>query len=87
MVLHLMVKEAKIPFSATYYPQDDALFYFLKSSWPYLACRKILFLQKDDISAERLSFGSFCISAERNTFGRLSFCFLQKGKISLTIHH
>ena len=47
MVLHFVVKEAKIPFSSTYYyPQDDAIL-LSKELLTFLG------LQKEPFSAER----------------------------------
>ena len=82
-VLHFDVKQAKILFL---HPIFGKIMHFLLSK-KLLACRKNLFLQIYASSAERPSFGSFCISAERDKFRRLSFCFLQKGKISLSVDH
>ena len=80
MVLHLSWNSYKFPFL-------HPILCKILHSKELLTCRKNLFLQKDAISAERPSFGSFCISAERNIFGRLSFCFLQNDKISLSVNH
>ena len=80
MVLHLSWNSYKFPFL-------HPILCKILHSKELLTCRKNLFLQKDAISAERPSFGSFCISAERNIFGRLSFCFLQNDKIPLSVDH
>ena len=80
IVLHLSYNRHTFPFL----PPILCNILDSKELW---VCRKNLFLQKDAISAERSSFCSFCISAERNIFGRLSFCFLQKDKISLSVDH
>ena len=80
MVLHLSWNSYKFPFL-------HPILCKILHSKELLTCRKNLFLQKDAISAERPSFGSFCISAERNIFGRLSFCFLQNDKTPLSVDH
>ena len=51
------------------------------------SCRKSLFLQKEALSAETASFGSFSISAEINFFEEPSFGFRQKDKNYLSVDH
>ena len=61
---------------ANYFPETCGIFY-----------QKSLFRQKESLSAETPSFGSFGISAEMFLFEVLSFGFQQKEEISLSVAH
>ena len=61
---------------ANYFPETCGIFY-----------RKSLFRQKQSLSAETPSFGSFGILAEMFLFEVLSFGYRQKEEISLSVAH